>query len=131
MYKKQTYITDEEKVNCQKVADAFSELYEKEDLIILNAGKYGFVKLQYFKFPYGFDSADVFFDSKSLFDELWEEWLNTQLLGLSEGTPMEEMDYEDILKCLPEETQKELLGKRLFFAEKTGIAGIADKRQDG
>lgn len=59
MYKKQ-YITDEEKTNCQKVADAFVELYENEDLLVLNAGKYGFVKLQYFKFPFGFDNADIF-----------------------------------------------------------------------
>lgn len=43
MYKKQ-YITDEEKTNCQKVADAFAELYENEDLLVLNAGNYGFVK---------------------------------------------------------------------------------------
>ena len=63
MYKKQ-YITDEEKTNCQKVADTFSELYENEDLIVLNAGKYGFVKLQYFKFPFGFDNADIFYDSR-------------------------------------------------------------------
>lgn len=52
MCKKQTYITDEERVNCQKVADAFMELFENEDLIVLNAGKYGFVKLQYFRFPF-------------------------------------------------------------------------------
>lgn len=126
MYKKR-YITDEEKTNCQKVADAFVELYENEDLIVLNAGKYGFVKLQYFKFPFGFDNADIFFDSRSLFDELWEEWLDTQLLNIAGGTPMEEMDYADILKCLPEEKRKELLDMRLHFAEKTGIEGILEK----
>lgn len=56
MYKKQC-ITDEEKTNCQQVEDAFAELYENEALLVLNAGKYGFVKLQYFKFPFGFDNA--------------------------------------------------------------------------
>lgn len=102
----QTYITDEERKKCQKVADAFEELFENEDLIVLNAGKYGFVKLQYFKFPVGFDNIGIFYDSKSLFNELWEEWLNTRLLNIATGTPMEEMDYADILKCLPEEEQK-------------------------
>lgn len=127
MYKQTIYITDEEKINCQKVADAFSELFESEDLIVLNAGKYGFVKLQYFTFPFGFDNSYCFYDSKSLFDDLWEEWLDTQLLNIATGTPMAEMDYADILKCLPEDTQKELLDKRLFFAEKTGVEGILDK----
>ena len=127
MNKKQTYITDGERADCQKVADAFSELFDFEDIIILNAGRYGFVKLQYFKFPFGFDTIDSFYDSKSLFDELWEEWLHTELLNLSAGTPLAEMEYKDIFKCLPEEKQKELLERRRCFAEKTGIEGILDK----
>lgn len=126
MYKRR-YITDEEKINCQKVADAFAELFENEDLIVLNAGKYGFVKLQYFKFPFGFDTIDSFYDCKSLFDELWEEWLHTQLINLTADTPMADMEYEDILKCLPEEKRKELLDMRLCLAEKTGIEDILEK----
>lgn len=127
MKKVQTYITDEEKINCQKVADAFAELFDKEGLTVLNAGRYGFVKLQYFKFPFGFDTTDSFYDSKSLFDELWKEWLYTELINLSAGTPMEDMDYAEIMKCLPEEKQTELLSKRFYFAERTGIEGILDK----
>lgn len=127
MKKKQTYITDGERENCQKVADAFEGQFDNEDLIILNAGRYGFVKLQYFKFPFGFDTIDSFYDSKSLFDELWTEWLHTQLIGLTADTPMADMDYEDILKCLPKEKRKELLERQLYFAEKTGIEGILDK----
>ncbi|MDE6600577.1 MAG: hypothetical protein K2K90_00150 [Lachnospiraceae bacterium] len=126
MYKRR-YITDEEKINCQKVADAFAELFQNEDLVVLNAGKYGFVKLQYFKFPFGFDNIDSFYDCKSLFDELWEEWLHTQLINLTANTPMADMDYEDILKCLPEEKREELLDMRLSLAEKTGIEGILEK----
>ena len=83
MKREQTYITDGEKINCQKVADAFEGQFDSEDLIILNAGRYGFVKLQYFKFPFGFDTVDSYYESKSLFDELWQEWLHTQLLSLS------------------------------------------------
>lgn len=130
MFKKQTYIIDEEKINCQKVADAFSELYENEDLLVLNAGRYGFVKLQYFRLSFGFDSATVFTDSQSLFEDLWNEWIDTQLLCLAIGTPMEEMEYGDILKCLPKEKQKELLDKRFYFAEKTGIANLIVKTRE-
>ncbi|MDE5873184.1 MAG: hypothetical protein K2H07_04655 [Lachnospiraceae bacterium] len=121
---KQIYITDEERGKCQKVADAFVELLDNEDLIILDAERYGFVKLQYFRFPFGFDTVDSFYDSKSLFDTLWDEWLHTQLIILSMNTPMADMDYADILKCLPQEKRKELLDSRLYFAKKTGIEGI-------
>lgn len=127
MKREQTYITDGEKINCQKVADAFEGQFDSEDLIILNAGRYGFVKLQYFKFPFGFDTVDSYYESKSLFDELWQEWLHTQLLSLSADTPMADMDYADILKCLPEEKRKELLDRQLYFAEKTGVKDILEK----
>lgn len=124
MDKAKTYITDEERIKCQKVADAFAEISEYEDLMVFNAGKYGFVKIQYFKLPFGFDSVTTYFDSRSLFDDLWEEWLDTRLLNFAAGTPMEEMDYEDILKRLPKERQKELADKRSYFAEKAGIENL-------
>ena len=130
MDKAKTYITDEERIKCQKVADAFAGISDFEDLIVVNAGRFGFVKLQYFKLPYGFDTVTTYFDSQSLFDDLWEEWLDTQLFDAVIGTPLEEMDYEEILKCLPKERQKELADKRIYFAEKTGIEGIiADKTE--
>ncbi|MFG6322247.1 MAG: hypothetical protein K1W41_12105 [Lachnospiraceae bacterium] len=127
MYKKQTYITGEERENCKRVTDAFADLFENEDLIVLDAGRFGFIKLQYFKFPFGFDTILAFYDCKSLFDDLWKEWLYTQLLNYAADTPMEEMDFPDILKCLPKDTRKKLLGKRLLFAEKTGIENLLEK----
>mgnify|MGYP001074160572 CR=1 FL=1 len=127
MNKKQNYITDEERENCQKVADAFAELFEDTDLTVVNAGKYGFIKLQYFRTHLGFDNAISFNDSKSLFNDLWEEWLDTQLLDIAGDTPIKEMDYEDILKCLPPEKQQELLDMRKHFAEKAGVGDILDK----
>ena len=130
MDKAKTYITDEERINCQKVADAFAEISDYEDLMVFNAGKYGFVKIQYFKLPFGFDSVTTYFDSRSLFDDLWEEWLDTQLLNFAVGTPMEEMDYEDILKCLPKERQKELADKRSYFADKAGIGNLLLERTE-
>lgn len=125
MKKEKKYVTAEESVSCQKVADAFDELYENEDMVVLNAGRYGFVKLQYYEVPMGFSEVVTYTDSRSLFDDLWEEWLTTQLLNWAAGTPMADMDNEDIFQCLPQEKQKEFIEKRLSFAEKAGI-GITD-----
>lgn len=118
---KQTYITDIERERCQKVADAYSELYESDNLVVLDAGRYGFVMLQYYTKDRGFDDMYTYTDSRVLFESLWEEWLDTQLLTIARGTPMAEMDYDDIFKCLPKEKQKELMDRRMYFAEKAGL----------
>lgn len=47
-----------------------------------------------------------------------------QLIYLSADTPMEDMDYDDILKCLAEEKRRELLDKQFYFAEKTGVENL-------
>lgn len=42
------YITETERTKCRRVVDAFVELYEESDIVALDAGRYGFVELQYF-----------------------------------------------------------------------------------
>lgn len=116
---KEVYITDEERKKCRNVADAFRELYELTDVVIVDAGKYGFVKLQYYKPPAGFDSLVTYTDSQVMFDDLWEDWLYNQLLTSVLGTPIAEFEYEDIFKYLPEEKQKELMAKRIYFKERS------------
>ncbi len=59
---KQVYITEEERVKCQKVVDAFAELYEIENIVVLDAGRYGFIELKYYKPPHGFEDAKTFTD---------------------------------------------------------------------
>lgn len=44
---KEKYITDDEREKCRKVSNAFAELYEIENILVVDAGRYGFVKLQY------------------------------------------------------------------------------------
>ena len=51
---KLVYITEEERAKCQRVADAFAELYEMENIVVLDAGRYGFVELKHYKPLYGF-----------------------------------------------------------------------------
>ena len=121
---KKKYISEDEREKCLKVIDAFAELYEttNDDIVVLDGGRYGFIKLQYYKFPNGFNTSMTFTDSVSLFDDLWEDWLNMQLFELVKGTPLIELDYEDIFKCMPEEKQETLMEKRGYFAEKAGLS---------
>lgn len=121
---KQEFITDMEHEKCQKVANAFTELYELTDIIVIDADRYGFVKLQFYKFPNGFDSMVIYTDSKEMFDDLWQDWFDNQVLMPVQGTPLEELDYDDIFKYLPNKKQKELMDRRSYFAEMTGVEDI-------
>ena len=58
---KKVYITEEEREKCRKVIDAFAEPYEMEDedILLADAGRYGFVKLQCYTPLYGFEELDT------------------------------------------------------------------------
>ena len=114
-----TYITDEEKKKCRKVADAFAELYELTDVMVVDAGRFGFVRLQWFNEDEGFDSATAYTYSRELFEELWRIWYEYQVLTPVLGTEIAELDYDDIFKCLPKEKQKEIMDKQNYFKEKS------------
>lgn len=118
---KEIYIIDSEREKCRKVADAFAELYEIENILVVDAGRYGFVKLQYYRPPQGFEDAITFTDSRSMFENLWEEWFDTQLFLLAKGTPMTGMGYNEIFRCLPKEKQEELMNRKAGFAKTAGI----------
>ena len=117
---KKIYITEEERKKCQKVADAFVEL-EDVDVVVVDVGRYGFVKLQYYTPPAGFENDFTFTDSRALFEDLWEEWLHTQLIMLAREMKIEDIDYDDIFRQLSEEKQGELMGRKQYFAETAGI----------
>lgn len=118
---KKIYISDDERKKCKKVAEAFAELYEIENILVMDAGRYGYVKLQYYRLPSGFEDVITFTDSRSMFENLWQEWFDTQLYLLAKDTPMSGMGYEEIFKCLSEEKQKELTDKKADFAKKAEI----------
>ena len=99
---KKTYITEVERKKCQRVADAFAEL-EDEDIVVVDVGRYGFVKLQYYTPPTGFENDFTFTDSRRLFEDLWEEWLHTQIIMLAREMKIEDIDYDDIFRRLPED----------------------------
>ena len=118
---KKIYITEEERAKCQRVADAFAELYDMADIVVADVGRYGFVVLKYYIPPHGFEDAITFTDSVALFEGLWEEWLNTKLYLLAKGTPMLEKGYKGILESLSKEKQSELIVRKANFSKAAEI----------
>ena len=80
------YITEEQRARCRTVADAFAELYDLTDVVVADAGRFGFVRLQWFSEGEGFDSAMVFSDGGELFEELWRIWYEHEVLTPVLGT---------------------------------------------
>ena len=120
---KQAYITEEEREKCRKVIDAFAELYEieDEDILVVDVGRYGFIKLQCYTPSYGFEVPDTYTDSNSLFEGLWDEWLSLNVFLLAKEMQLDDILYEDVFNILPKEKQSELIGRKDDFAKKAGI----------
>lgn len=116
------HISEKEREKCQKVVNAFARELDDVEVMVVEAGRFGFVKLMHYKEPYGFGDVETYTDSQELFLDLWEEWYESQLLELTAGTPIEELDYDGMFRCLPREKQEELLAKREYFAEKAEIS---------
>ena len=119
---KQVYITEEERAKCQKVTDAFAELYEMEKIVVLDAGRYGFVvELKYYKPPHGFEEDATFTDGRALFDALWQEWFDTTLYLTAKKMQLDNIIYEEVFNCLSKEKQSAIIAKKADFARKAGI----------
>lgn len=111
----ETYITEEQREKCRRVAEAFAELYDLTDVMVADAGRFGFVRLQWFSEGEGFDSAEIYSDSSELFEELWRIWFEHQVLTPVLKTPLAELDYEEIFETFPEEKKREIIRKREQF----------------
>ena len=118
---KQVYITEEERAKCKKVAEAFTELYEMADIVVVDVGRYGFVMLKYYMPPHGFEEDATFTDSKVLFEGLWQEWLDMKLYFMAKGTSLMETGYKGIFESLSKEKQSELIGWKTYFARMARI----------
>ena len=118
------YISEKERENCRKVKEAFAELENEDiDIMVADAGRYGYVRLMYYNEIYGFDEAVCYTNRTALFNDLWTDWLNAQLFKIAlEDEPLMDLDYEDIFKALPDEKQQELMRRRQEFAEQSGIS---------
>ena len=120
--RKQAFITEEESRKCRKVAEVFTEVYENDGTAVLDAGRYGFVKLQYYNIHNGFDCVTTYTDSKKLFNSLWDDWLFIHIFHLAESEAFENTKCIcDIIKNLPHKKQKELANKKRYFLKKSGL----------
>jgi hypothetical protein len=115
------YITEEEHGKCQKVAEAFADLYELEDVVVLDAGKYGFVKLQDYTKRNGFDNVITYTDSKTMFDDLWHTWLDVKLYLIAKDSTIIEKVYTEVYNRLIQEQKDEVMDKKEEFAKRAGI----------
>lgn len=122
------YITEGERRKCRRVAAVFNDMYEHEDLLVLDAGRYGFVKLHDYRKPFGFDEVDTFTSSHELFEDLWKEWIYSQLISLIENSPLEDLDYDEIYESLPPQILKRVNRKKYQLMRR---AGLIQKRKEG
>lgn len=118
---KEVYITDEEREKCRKVADAYAEFYELEDIFVADAGRYGFIKLLYYTDINGFETMQTYTNSKKFFDALWDDWLDYQFYEIASGTPAAELSCDELFNSMPLIIQKEIEDKRSYFAEMAGL----------
>lgn len=119
---KKNYISEDERQKCQKVIEAFAELFELENSVVLDAGKYGFVFLLYYVEGQGFSEDKCFTDSQELFEALWQEWFETQLFLIGKDT--EEIDnggYDEVFQSLSKEEQVALTSRKADFVKAAGI----------
>jgi hypothetical protein len=119
--KKHMYITEEEHNKCKKVADAFGELYELEDVVVLDAGKYGFVKLQDYTEQNGFDNAVTYTDSETMFDDLWHAWLDAKMYLIAKDSSFIEKVYLEVYNRLIQKQKDEIMAKKEEFSVRAGI----------
>ena len=118
---KKIYITEEERAKSQKVVDAFTELYEMTDVVVVDVGRYGFVMLKYYTPPNGFEEDATFTDSRALFEALWQEWFDMKLYLTAKGTPLMEKGYnKGVFESLSKENSRNLLDEKPILQRKRG-----------
>ena len=114
--------TSEEHDRCKRVAEAFQELYDLYgDMCMVDAGEFGFVHLLWF-WKGNFDSSICYHDSRKMFDDLWELWLDYMLLEPVKNTELSELSSEELYDMLPEETKVEYQRKRQQFLAASGLS---------
>ena len=109
---KKVYITEEEREKCQKVVDAFAELYDMADIVVVDVGRYGFVMLKYYMLPHGFEEDETYTNSSALFEGLWQEWFNTKLYLMARERQLDDFFYDKYLTVCQKKNSQHLLGRK-------------------
>ena len=109
---KKVYITEEEREKCQKVVDAFAELYDMADIVVVDVGRYGFVMLKYYMPPHGFEEDETYTNSSALFEGLWQEWFNTKLYLMARERQLDDFFFVKYLTVCQKKNSQHLLGRK-------------------
>lgn len=109
--------TDLDKIRCETIAQIFRKKLEKNDIIILDTGKYGFVMLEYYKPIANFDCAIIFKNSQKMFDTLLDEWYQCLITDMMKEQQVKDIDIDDFYNRLPEEEKTQLENRKNQFAE--------------
>ena len=89
---------------------------------MVDAGRYGFVKLQCCIPAYGFEELNTYTDSNSLFEGLWDEWFNPDLFLIAMKLQLDNIVGDKVFNILPKGKQSELIGRKADFATVAGIS---------
>lgn len=87
-------------------------------MLVVDAGRYGFVKLQCYTPSYGFEELDTYTDSHSLFEGLWDEWFNLNLFLIAIEMQLDDIVGEEVFNILPKENNRNLSGKKLTLQKR-------------
>lgn len=124
---KRKYISDEEYEKCKRVVNAYKKELDDIEVSVVDVGRFGFVKLMYYRLPYGFEETITYTNSLKLFIDLWNEWFGAQLTKLTKNIPITELDFEDMFQYLSKNKQEELMAKKEYLAKQAGIELEHDK----
>ena len=59
-----------------------------------------------------------------MFDYLWQEWLDSQLITLAAAMNIDDIDYDDVFEKLHEQKQAELLSQRNVFLKMADLKNV-------
>lgn len=109
--------TDSDKIRCETMAQIFRKDLEKNDIILLDTGKYGFVMLEYYKPIANFDCAMIFENSQKMFDTLLDEWYQCLITDLMKKQQVKDIDIDEFYDGLPEEEKNQLKSRKSQFVK--------------
>lgn len=115
-----------EREKCRHIAAIFNPYFESyEEHYIVEAGKYGFVFLNWYSerdSDYGsFDHCNTFTESKDLFEGVWDEYLSHEIFIFAQKMDLLELEDEEILERMSSNEREALLSKKEEF---TALAGL-------
>lgn len=118
MKKFELTFTEEDRKKCLKVVEAFQEYFEDlGDTTVADCGKFGMMWLRWYD-GFEFGAQELHDNAYELFEALWTAWKEHQLLTPVLGTPVAELEYDELYDLLQPEQKKGYEQKKEYFWKK-------------